>query len=95
MALPGAIVISPSLLVTLPITLFAAAFLKTGKLPAIALGAPVGILVAMSLSLFRGRQNEWIMVVSSAAGGAAFAWFVWLTCIHPFRRRLPVDRGNS
>ena len=95
LAVPGAIIISPSLLVTLPITLFAAAFLKTGALPTIALGAPVGVLVAISLALFGVPSDEWIMAISSAAGGAAFAWYVWETCIRPFRRRPAQESGKN
>ena len=90
LALMGAIIISPSLLVTLPLTLFAAAFLKTGPLPTTFLGAAVGVLVGLWLMLMIGGfHGIWEFFVSSAAGGIAFAWFVWRTCIRPLRLRLP------
>lgn len=84
LGLYGAFIISPSLLITLPITGLAARKLYAGLLPTAVIGLVPGLLIG--LAVFGVSPGiAVIMLVSSAAGGAAFASVVWLLCIRPRR----------
>ncbi|XYD09890.1 hypothetical protein R1A27_04895 [Methylobacterium sp. NMS12] len=78
----GAVVISPSLLLTLPITRWAARKLDTAALPTAAIGTVPGLLIGLVV-FWSAPRIEPAFLVSSAFGGAAFAWVVWMLCIRP------------
>ena len=82
----GAIIISPSLLITVPITGWAARKLDADALPTVTIGLVPGLLVGLVV-FGAAPRIEPSFLVSSAAGGAAFAWVVWLICIRPHRMR--------
>jgi hypothetical protein len=78
----GAILISPSLVVTLPITKWAADKLRTSALPTAAIGIIPGVV--FGFAIFRdGPQIALVFVFPAAMGGIAFALVVWLLCIRP------------
>ena len=80
----GAFLISPTLLITLPVTSWAARKLNTGALSTTAIGALPGVLAG--LIVFKAAPRiEMNLILCSAAGGAAFALVVWLLCIQPRR----------
>lgn len=78
----GAVLISPMLLLTLPLTWWAAQKLDMAALPATAVGTLPGLLVGLAVFGFAPRIEP-AFLVSSAVGGAAFAWVVWMLCIRP------------
>ncbi|MGU3416938.1 hypothetical protein [Methylobacterium sp. D54C] len=78
----GAVVISPSLLFTLPITRWAARKLDTAALPTVAIGIVPGFLIGLFV-FWSAPRIEPAFLVSSAISGAAFAWVVWMLCIRP------------
>ena len=80
----GAVLISPALLVTLPMTNWAARKLDTAALPTTAIGVVPSVLI--SLFVFgTAPQIELSLIFASAVGGAAFALVIWLLCIRPRR----------
>ncbi|MCJ2084897.1 hypothetical protein MKK88_02665 [Methylobacterium sp. E-005] len=80
----GAVLISPTLLLTLPATGWAARKLDTAALPTAAIGVLPGILAGL-IVFGIAPQTEVSLILCSAAGGAAFALVVWLLCIRPRR----------
>lgn len=78
----GAIMISPTLLLTLPITSWAARRLDTAALTTAALGIVPGLLVGL-VAFGITPRIEPSFLASSAVGGAAFALTVRLICIRP------------
>ena len=80
----GAVLISPTLLITLPVTSWAAHKLDAAALPTAAIGIVAGILLSFMV-FWNAPQIELSLVLCSAAGGAAFALVVWLICIRPRR----------
>ncbi|MCJ2101033.1 hypothetical protein [Methylobacterium sp. E-046] len=78
----GAVMISPTLLLTLPVTNWAARKLDTGALPTMAIGVVPGLLAGL-LVFGIAPRIEPSFLASSGMGGAAFAWTVWLICIRP------------
>ena len=80
----GAFLISPTLLITLPVTSLAARKLNAGAVATIAIGGLPGVLVGL-IVFGTAPRIELSLTLASAAGGAAFAWIVWLLCIRPRR----------
>jgi hypothetical protein len=80
----GAVLISPTLLITLPVTGWAARKLDMAALPTAAIGVLPGILAGL-IVFGIAPQTEVSLILCSAAGGAAFALVVWLLCIRPRR----------
>ncbi|MCJ2065851.1 hypothetical protein MKK63_24550 [Methylobacterium sp. J-088] len=80
----GAVLISPTLLLTLPATSWAARRLDTAALPTAAIGVLPGILAGL-IVFGIAPQTEVSLILCSAVGGAAFALVVWLLCIRPRR----------
>ena len=80
----GAVLISPMLLLTLPVTAWAARKLDAAALPAAAIGTVPGLLAGLVLCGAAPRIEP-VVLVSSAISGAAFAWIVWMLCIRPRR----------
>jgi hypothetical protein len=80
----GAVLISPTLLITLPVTSLAARKLDAGALSATAIGVLPGVLAGL-IVFGTAPRLELNLILCSAASGAAFALVVWLLCIRPRR----------
>ena len=80
----GAFLISPTLLITLPVTILAARKLDAGAWSTTAIGVLPGVLAGL-IVFGNAPRIELNLILSCAAGGAAFAWVVWLFCIRPRR----------
>ena len=80
----GAFLISPTLLITLPVMSWAARKLDTGALSTTAIGVLPGVLAGL-IVFGTAPRIELNFILCSAAGGAAFALVVWLLCIRPRR----------
>lgn len=80
----GAVLISPTLLLTLPATSWAARKLDAGAPSTTAIGIVPGVVVGLIL-FGAAPRVELSFVVASAVGGGAFALIVWLLCIRPRR----------
>ncbi|MCJ2067928.1 hypothetical protein MKK75_03745 [Methylobacterium sp. J-030] len=80
----GAVLISPTLLITLPATSWAARKLNAGLPSTTAIGIVPGALVGLIVFGVTPRV-ETGFICASAVGGAAFALIVWLLCIRPRR----------
>lgn len=80
----AAVLMSPMLLITLPITSRAARKLDAGALSTAAIGVLPGVLAGLIVSR-TAPQLQVSFILCSAAGGVAFALVVWLLCIRPRR----------
>lgn len=78
----GAFLISPTLLVTLPVTIWAARKLDTGAWSTTAIGVLPGVLAGLMV-FGNAPRIKLNLILSCATGGAGFAWVVWLLCIRP------------
>ncbi|MBE7201175.1 MAG: hypothetical protein INR70_25705 [Parafilimonas terrae] len=80
----GAALISPTLLITLPVTSWAARKLDAGALSTTAIGILPGVLAGL-IVFGTAPRMELSLILCSAAAGAAFALVVWLLCVRPRR----------
>jgi hypothetical protein len=80
----GAVLTSPTLQITQPVTGWAVLRLDTAGLPTAAIGTVAGLLAGLVLCGAAPR-SEPAVLVSAAIGGATFAWIVWMLCIRPRR----------
>ena len=87
----GAVLISPTLLFTLPATIWAALKLDTNGPSTAAIGVLPGILAGL-IVFGSAPRVEVSVIVCSAAGGAGFALVIWLLCIRPRQHCRPGPR---
>lgn len=80
----GAVLISPTLLVTLLATRWAARKLDAGALSTTAIGVLPGVLAGL-IVFGTAPRIELNLILCSAVAGGAFALVVWLLCIRPRR----------